>query len=112
MAKTATPKQAQAIQNLVENRGKSIGRAMIEAGYDETTAKNPKNLTESVTFQALVKRIPYKEIIDNVVRIALDRNDKRSALGGAHLTFRIGDKYPAERAKIVALFDRLSDLEE
>lgn len=46
-------KQINAVNNLVENRGQSIGGAMIKAGYDPITAKNPKNLTESRGFKQL-----------------------------------------------------------
>jgi hypothetical protein len=44
----ATHRQRRAAAIIVESRGtKPISRAMREAGYPETTAKNPKNLTES-----------------------------------------------------------------
>lgn len=46
----ATIKQIKAINNLVENHG-NVSKAMRDAGYDATTAKNPKNLTNSKTFQ-------------------------------------------------------------
>lgn len=46
----ATLKQKKAIENIVENHG-NIGKAMIQAGYDLTTAKNPKNLTDSKGFK-------------------------------------------------------------
>lgn len=48
----ATIKQHIALNKIVENRG-NIGKAMREAGYDKTTAKNPKNLTESEGFLSL-----------------------------------------------------------
>ena|SRR3990167_48726 len=35
--------------------GQSVSQAMIRAGYDLTTAKNPKNLTESKGFKQLCK---------------------------------------------------------
>ena len=47
-----TIKQQEAIKRIVENHG-NISKSMIEAGYDPTTAKNPKNLTESKGFQEL-----------------------------------------------------------
>ena len=52
MKKTKQPtiKQKLAVEKLVENRG-NIGKAMISAGYDSTTAKNPKNLTDSKGFE-------------------------------------------------------------
>lgn len=41
-----TIKQKLAFDKVVENRG-NVSRAMIDVGYDLTTAKNPKNLTDS-----------------------------------------------------------------
>jgi hypothetical protein len=49
-----TIKQRVAADLIVENRG-NISKSMLQAGYDATTAKNPKNLTESRG---------YKEILD------------------------------------------------
>lgn len=49
----ATAKQRQAVNKIVENRG-NVSKAMREAGYDETTAKNPKNLTDSKGYRALL----------------------------------------------------------
>ncbi len=42
----STLKQRMALENIVENHG-NIGQAMIDAGYSETTAHNPSNLTNS-----------------------------------------------------------------
>lgn len=50
----ATTKQQAAIQKIVENRGKSVSSAMREVGYSPATAKNPKNLTKSKTWQQLM----------------------------------------------------------
>ncbi|MEI7810240.1 MAG: hypothetical protein WCI41_01635 [bacterium] len=47
-----TFKQKLALEKIIENRG-NIGKAMLNVGYNETTAKNPKNLTESKGFQEL-----------------------------------------------------------
>jgi hypothetical protein len=49
----ATLKQKRVVQKIIENHG-NLGKAMIEAGYEENTAKNPKrNLTESKGFKEL-----------------------------------------------------------
>lgn len=50
----ATLKQKKAIKNIVENHG-NISRGMLEAGYDPTTAKNPKNLTTSKAWIQLME---------------------------------------------------------
>ena len=49
----ATIKQRLAINKIVENRG-NLGKSMIQAGYDPTTAKNPKNLTDSKGYKELL----------------------------------------------------------
>ena len=60
----ATNKQKQAIKEIVENRGISTGQAMLNAGYDPTTAKNPKNLTESKAWPDLVEEyLPDEEVV-------------------------------------------------
>lgn len=50
-----TQMQKAAFDRVVERRGKSVSAAMREVGYDPTTAKNPKNLTESVGFKQLLE---------------------------------------------------------
>ena len=50
----ATRKQKLALNKIVENRG-NISKSMREVGYDDTTAKNPKNLTESKGYKELLK---------------------------------------------------------
>ncbi len=49
-----TVKQAKAIKNIVENHG-NISKGMLDAGYDPTSAKNPKNLTESKAWQEIME---------------------------------------------------------
>ena len=43
-------------QNLIENRG-VISKAMIDAGYSEMTAHNPKNVTESKGFKQAMQEL-------------------------------------------------------
>lgn len=53
---TPTIKQENAFEKIVgENHG-NISKSMRDAGYPETTAKNPKNLTESKGFQMLMEQ--------------------------------------------------------
>lgn len=52
----ASAKQQKAIQIYVENYGISKAEAMRRAGYSEASAKNPKFLTESPTWQELLDR--------------------------------------------------------
>lgn len=48
----ATQRQKKALLKVVENHG-NVSKAMRDVGYDETTAKNPKNLTDSKGFKEL-----------------------------------------------------------
>lgn len=52
----ATVRQRKAVINLVENRG-NVSKAMRDAGYPETTCKNPANLTDSKGFQGLMNEL-------------------------------------------------------
>jgi hypothetical protein len=55
-------KQKKAIMNAMENGG-NITKAMREAGYSEATINNPKNLTESKSFQILLEKyLPDEKI--------------------------------------------------
>lgn len=58
-----TQKQKIAIEKVMENHG-NVSRAMREAGYDDTTAKNPKNLTQSKAWiQLMEEQIPDTELL-------------------------------------------------
>jgi len=48
----ATIKQKKALDKVIENRG-NVSRAMMDVGYQPATAKNPKNLTESIGWKEL-----------------------------------------------------------
>lgn len=52
----ATIKQRKAFDRIVENRG-NISKSMREVGYEENTAKNPKNLTDSKGFKELANEL-------------------------------------------------------
>ena len=57
-------RQLRAINNVIENNGDNIGRAMLQAGYPPNTAHNPKNLTESEAWNKLLRRyLPDSKII-------------------------------------------------
>ena len=58
-----TIKQKLAIKKVMENHG-NVSRAMREVGYDPTTAKNPKNLTDSKAWNELVeKHLPDDKLL-------------------------------------------------
>ena len=52
----STIKQKKAIRLLAENSRRSVGSAMVEAGYSPKTATRPKHLTESKGFLELAEK--------------------------------------------------------
>ena len=60
-----TPRQRLVAKKILENKGMAVSRAMIEAGYPKTTAKNPQQLTESKSWKELLAEyLPDKLLIE------------------------------------------------
>jgi len=59
---TPTIKQKTAVSNLIENRG-NVSKAMRDAGYEDNSAKNPSNLTNSKGFKELMKKYLPDEML-------------------------------------------------
>ena len=74
----STLKQRVALENIIENRG-NIGRAMIDAGYDDTTAHNPSNLTNSKGYRELLHEYGLTEqlITESLVKDIKGKEGKR-----------------------------------
>lgn len=61
----ATTKQKKVAKILLENKGKPVSIAMLEAGYPPATAKNPQQLTNSQGWQELMAEyLPDDEIAE------------------------------------------------
>lgn len=59
----ATVKQKKVARILLENKGRSVSSAMLEAGYPPATAKNPQQLTNSQGWKELMEEyLPDAEI--------------------------------------------------
>lgn len=74
----ATTKQRRAFDKLVENRG-NVSRAMLDAGYDPVTAKNPKNLTDSKAFREICEEygLTDKLLLESLVEDIKQKPQKR-----------------------------------
>ena len=72
----ATPKQKKALEIIMESHGTiPVSRAMEQAGYTPATAKNPKNLTTSLSFQEYMKKAGVdEEKLVKVMREGLEAN--------------------------------------
>lgn len=83
----ATPKQEKLIKLLMENYGakkntKPLGELMLEAGYSEASAKNPKLIIESEEIQNGISE--FVSMLDDKRRMAIvkltdDKLEKSSA---------------------------------
>lgn len=59
-----TYKQKAVARDLLENTGKSVSKAMFDAGYAPASAKNPQQLTRSKSWQKLMKTlVPDQSLI-------------------------------------------------
>jgi hypothetical protein len=68
----ATIKQKLVASKLLENPGKSVSQAMREAGYKESSAKNPQDLTRSMGWQELIDKYMSEEKLLNIHKRLLD----------------------------------------
>lgn len=60
-----TNKQKAVAKDLLENVGKPVGQAMLDAGYSPATAKNPDHLTESKGWQELMDQyLPDLDVLE------------------------------------------------
>ena len=62
----ATRKQKAVAKDLVVNGGKSVSKAMIEAGYSPATANTPQKLTESKGWEELMEEYLPDELLQRV----------------------------------------------
>lgn len=74
-----TIKQRASVEKLVETRG-NVSRAMILGGYDPTSAKNPKNLTNSKGYKELLKQQLPTSLLFRKHRALLEKEDMRSEI--------------------------------
>jgi len=105
----ATFKQAKAIKTLVE-KGGSVSKAMKLAGYKDTTAKTPKKLTGSKAFQEVLLDIDDEAIVKEIKNIAMAKTNDRAKLQAIDMLLKLKDRYPAQKNKVIGLFDKLSDI--
>lgn len=75
----STQKQKLALEKIVENRG-NVSKAMREAGYDDTTAKNPKNLTQSKGYKDLLRECGLTEDLITKALVADIKSNKGKRL--------------------------------
>lgn len=111
-----TLRQQKAIQNVMENKG-IVSKAMRDAGYSPKTAKNPKVLTESKTWERLMeKHLPdkllvkkHKELlkIPRTIRhfkkgeleTEIEELDSNAIKAGLDMAYKLKGKYAGDKEK-------------
>lgn len=86
-----TTRQKKAISKVVENGG-NISKAMRDSGYSSSTAKNPKKLTESKSWQDLVSQhLDDEELLSLLMADIRTSSGNRKAL--LELAFRLKGRF-------------------
>src|SRR3990167_2185992 len=83
----ATELQKRAVDKLVEmgRQPRSLGKAMIAAGYDPTTALHPKKLTESKGFKEICKKNGLTENLITKALVSDIKSKPKKRLGELNL---------------------------
>ena len=98
------------LENVKQGKEMNVKREMLDAGYSKTSA-SVGIIKKTKTWQKLLSEIDDEEILEKVKEI-LKAEDKRSSLTAADMLLKLKDRYPAQKSKIVGLFDRISELED
>ena len=111
-----TIKQRLAFQELLraieQKKPVNWQKIMLASRYSKATAINPgKNLVSRKGFQSLLSQISDEVILARIYDILLN-SDKDATLKAADMLLKLKDKYPANKSKVIGLFDKLSDLKE
>jgi hypothetical protein len=94
-----TVKQKKVLKALEKTNG-SISRAMVNAGYSLASAKNPKNVTESVFFKENLDRLDDGKYLIELDDMAMSDDDKRAKLQAIDMLFKLKSRYPKESIDI------------
>lgn len=87
---------------------------MLEAGFKPSTVRNPKNLTGSQGWEEL-KRIYLDDelALKTLGELSAPENeDKDNRLKASIEILKLNDRYPAQKSKVVGLFQSLESIEE
>jgi hypothetical protein len=94
-----TIKQKNTFKKVI-NESKSASRAMRESGYDETTAKNPSNLTNSKGWQQLMDEYLDDEVMTARLNQIMLGGANRESLTALDMGYKLKNKYPKETTEI------------
>ena len=88
----------------------SISGAMKKEGYSESSCRALK-VKKTKTWETLLKSVDDEIILKKIYEI-LQGDDKRSSLTSADMLLKLKDKYPAQKSKVMGLFQAIDDLKD
>ena len=104
-------KRQKAVFKKVFKGGKSVHSAMKDV-YAESTAKNPKNITQSKGWHALMKEyLPDKKLAE-VHRFLLNHKDWRAKDAGLDKGYKIKGKYAPVDVNIITKAKKLKSIQD
>ena len=84
--KKPKPRIKNVFEKVMENHGAGIGKAMIKEGYTKASAKNPKNVTESKSWEMLMDEYIPESLIAKTHKEAFTATRVISAISGKQAT--------------------------
>ena len=78
-------------EKVVENHGFNVGKAMREEGYSPESAKNPKNVTESKSWEMLMDEYIPESLVAKTHKEAFNANRTISVVSGKQATGSTND---------------------
>lgn len=112
----ATSMQKQAFKKKLElikqNKPVYLNRIMKEVGYSPSIARTPKTLTESDGWKELqAKYSDDEKALLTLNELADGANeDKDNRLRASVEILKLNDRYPANKSKIVGLFEKIESV--
>lgn len=70
--KRPKPRIKKVFEKVLENNGFNVGKAMIEEGYSPNSAKNPKQVTETKSWEMLLEMYLPDDLIARKAKEGLD----------------------------------------
>jgi hypothetical protein len=84
--KGVKPRIKKVFEKSLENLGKPLGQIMREEGYSDNTADNPKNVTESKSWEILLDEFIPESLILKTHKEAFEANRTISVVSGKQAT--------------------------
>ena len=94
-------------------RQPNIERAMLRQGYSPTSARSNK-VSQTKTWELLKKKyLNDEKALKTFNQLADEQNDdKDNRLKASVEIMKLNDRYPAQKSKVLGLFQTLDSLEE